>query len=618
MQLAWLIPVFPFIAFLLLLGGRSTLRQNWASGIGVTSIAISLLLSIYTFYDLWQQGGAWLKSWTWLTVEERTLSVGIFVDELNALMVVLVSLISLLVYIYARSYMENDDRFTTFYAYLTLFSASMLALVLSPSLIQMYLFWELVGLGSFLLIGFWYQKASAKRAAQKAFLITRVGDIGFFIALLLLFWQVGSLDISVIIQAVEAEEGAPLWIMMAGIFLFIGAMGKSGQFPLHTWLPDAMEGPTPVSALIHAATMVAAGVYLVARIYPLFLASTTLLNFIVFVGIITALFAASVALVETDVKRILAFSTVSQLGFMMVALGSMGYVAGIFHLLTHATFKALLFLVAGGMILLYRKQELGEISGLRQKNKHLASLLVIGCLVMAGMPPFSGFFSKEEILAAVFVEGHSEVFLLAWLASLLTVLYLFRLTFRVLRGQAKGVRSRDLRASLRWPMYVLAGLALGLGIIQYPSSLLQEWLLQAGDQGVHSSLSLWLQLLWVLLLIITIAFAFFLYGRVATSRQQPSVVRATFQRIVRQQYGMDMLIDRGVVGVVIGLGWFLERVDRYVIRGSAQVAFSTVQRVARWGTALQTGQVQGYLLLSLVALVILFFSLVGGEWMDWS
>ncbi|MCX8003151.1 MAG: NADH-quinone oxidoreductase subunit L, partial [Anoxybacillus mongoliensis] len=348
MENAWLIPLFPFVSFVVLLVVGKQLKERSAY-VGMLLTLLSLVFALGALYERWTSP-TYKQAYTWLTIGDVDITVGFEVNALNALMLVVVSLVSFLVHTYAKGYMHGDERFPVFYAYLGLFTFAMLGLVVSPNLLQTYIFWELVGLGSFLLIGFYFYKEEAKAAAKKAFIMTRIGDVGLLIGMILLFLEVKSFEYEAIFAALQQGDVSTTIMTLSAILIFIGAIGKSGQFPLHTWLPDAMEGPTPVSALIHAATMVAAGVYLVATLFPLYEASEVAMTTVAYVGGFTAIFAASIGLVQTDIKRVLAYSTVSQLGYMMLALGSAGYVAGVFHLMTHAFFKAPLFLAAGSVI----------------------------------------------------------------------------------------------------------------------------------------------------------------------------------------------------------------------------------------------------------------------------
>ncbi|MDP4171870.1 MAG: NADH-quinone oxidoreductase subunit L, partial [Bacillota bacterium] len=434
METAWIIPLFPLLSFLILLLFGKRLKESSA----VVGILLTLASLVYSVLVLFERFSAptFKTEAVWLTIGDIHLTAGFEVNQLNALMLVIVSLVSCLVHTYSKGYMHGDERFHVFYAYLGLFTFAMLGLVLSPNLLQTYIFWELVGVGSFLLIGFYFYKEEAKQAAKKAFIMTRIGDVGLLIGMILLFWQTNSFEYDNIFKAVADGSVTQGWITLTAILIFIGAMGKSGQFPLHTWLPDAMEGPTPVSALIHAATMVAAGVYLVAALFPLFAASQTALMTVAVIGGFTAIFAASIGLVQTDIKRVLAYSTVSQLGYMMLALGSGGYVAGVFHLMTHAFFKALLFLAAGSVIHAAHTQDIEEMGGLWKKLRLTGPLFLIGTLAISGVPLLSGFFSKDEILAAAWEGGHPVLFLLAVVAAFFTAFYMFRLFFMVFTGEA--------------------------------------------------------------------------------------------------------------------------------------------------------------------------------------
>src|SRR4051794_14630180 len=479
---AWVVPLFPLLSFLvLILFGRRFKESSFK-----IAIFLTLLSTIFSILVLFERFTAptYKSEALWLAIGEVQLTVGFEVNQLNALMLVIVSLVSFLVHTYSAGYMKGDDRFSVYYAYLGLFTFAMLGLVLSPNLLQTYIFWELVGVGSFLLIGFYFYKEEAKAAAKKAFIMTRIGDVGLFIGMILLFWETKSFEYSVIFHSVETGSIPTSMITLIAILIFIGAVGKSGQFPLHTWLPDAMEGPTPVSALIHAATMVAAGVYLVAALFPLFLASPTALLTIAVIGAFTAIFAASIGLVQTDIKRVLAYSTVSQLGYMMLALGSAGYVAGVFHLMTHAFFKALLFLAAGSVIHAVHTQNIEEMGGLWKKLKLTAPLFLIGTLAISGVPLFSGFFSKDEILIAAWEGGHPVLFLLALAAAFMTAFYMFRLFFMVFTGEARSPLKnvQESPSTMTYPMVLLGVLAIVAGYVQTPfNHNLGAWLVDGNE-----------------------------------------------------------------------------------------------------------------------------------------
>jgi NADH-quinone oxidoreductase subunit L len=554
----------------------------------------------------------------WLTIGDVQLTAGFEVNQLNALMLVIVSLVSFLVHTYSKGYMHGDERFPVFYAYLGLFTFAMLGLVISPNLLQTYFFWELVGVGSFLLIGFYFYKDEAKAAAKKAFIMTRIGDVGLLIGMILLFWQVGSFEYDAIFAAVEHGEVAQGMITLTAILIFIGAVGKSGQFPLHTWLPDAMEGPTPVSALIHAATMVAAGVYLVAALFPLFTASEVALTTIAVIGAVTAIFAASIGLVQTDIKRVLAYSTVSQLGYMMLALGSAGYVAGVFHLMTHAFFKALLFLAAGSVIHAVHTQNIEEMGGLWKKLRVTGPLFLIGTLAISGVPLFSGFFSKDEILIAAWEGGHPVLFVLAVVAAFFTAFYMFRLFFMVFTGkprtEMKSVHESPSLMTL--PMILLAVLAVVAGYVQTPwfGSFLGDWLVEGNHALGHGHVEgpWWIMVVATAVSLAGIYLSWLIYGKKSLSRDWLGA--KTLYNILYNKYYIDEFYSMTIVKVTKGFSHFLRYIDTYLVEGIVLGVTTFVQTLGRLGSKLQTGQVQTYSAVAFIGLAILMviFALTGG------
>jgi NADH-quinone oxidoreductase subunit L len=454
-----LIPLLPLLSFVLL-GLTGKAYKAKAGLVGTLLMLLSFVIAVVTasgyFFNEGLQNGQYqqLKPFLmpWLSFANGlVIEMGLLVDPLSMVMIFVVTFISLMVHIFSLSYMKGDERFHVYYAFLGLFTFSMLGLVLSSNIFQIYIFWELVGVSSFLLIGYFYQKSSALAAAKKAFIVTRFADLGFLIGILLLSSQAGTLDFLDLINKLTTP-GDTLTSALATTFLgfsllswglalvFMGAAGKSAMFPLHIWLPDAMEGPTPVSALIHAATMVVAGVFLVARLYPVYAFSGAgFVHFIDDVGAFTALFAAVIACTQTDIKRVLAYSTISQIGFMMFALGMipadpngthLGYTASMFHLFTHAIFKALLFLGAGAVIHYVHSNEMKDMGGLRKKMPVTHVMFLLACLAIAGIPPFAGFFSKEEILLAAW-ENNPAIFWMALITSGLTAFYMFRLYFSI-------------------------------------------------------------------------------------------------------------------------------------------------------------------------------------------
>jgi len=426
----WLIPLLPLLSFLVivfgLIVGPGGERDPRVSGyVTIAGIAGSFVLAIAAF--LAAVGGTIADAkLSWFALGKAHFEVGVQLDPLAAVMLVIVTTVSLLVQIYSQGYMGGDPGYRRYFAFMALFTTSMLGLVLADNFLLLYVFWELVGLCSYLLIGFWYQKPEAAAAAKKAFITTRLGDLGFLVGILLLFSQTGSFAFDSIEKAVKAGTLGGGLLTVAMILVFAGAVGKSAQFPLHVWLPDAMEGPTPVSALIHAATMVAAGVYLVARAFPLFSASPTAMLVVAAVGGFTAIFAATHGLVQRDIKRVLAYSTVSQLGYMMLGLGVGAYAAGVFHLFNHAFFKALLFLAAGSVIHGAGEQDLFKLGGLARKMPWTAGTFLVGGLALAGIFPFAGFWSKDEILAGAYRSPYPVLFWLAFITAFITAFYVSR------------------------------------------------------------------------------------------------------------------------------------------------------------------------------------------------
>lgn len=615
-EFAWTIPFFPLLTFLILIFGRKVWNQELSAFIGIIFSYLSFHLSAYLFIsNLNKMDFRW--SVPWFEIGDTSVQLGVEIGPLQAIMLLVVSLVNLLVQIYSWAYMKHDRRFITYYAYLSLFAFSMLGLVISPNLFQIYFFWELVGVSSFLLIGFWYHRRAAVAAAKKAFIMTRIGDIGLFIAMALVFWEVGSFELSNFRSAVDHGQIEPMMLTIIALLIFLAAMGKSGQFPLHTWLPDAMEGPTPISALIHAATMVAAGVYLIANTFWLFQASTLALDVVAYVGGITAIFAAIIATRQNDIKKVLAFSTVSQLGYMMLALGSLSLTAGVFHLITHAFFKALLFLAAGVVIVsLGHEQDIRKMGGLLEKHRALGVWFCIGCLALAGIPPFSGYFSKEEILLSSYVNGRIDLFILSVLTTFLTAFYIFRLYFLVFAGSYRG--KAEIQPStpvMTVPIHILGILTVLVGWINYPTDYLNTIL----TEGMRlKSISLeesptWIPFLTIGLTLLGIGLASKRYGRSGwspTTFQKPLFY---VNQIIEKRFYMDEIYKLLVILPLKGIGFVLTGVDRFVVGGLVRLSGWLMESIGGLGSRLQNGQVQSYVFISGMGLVLLILGLVAGR-----
>jgi NADH-quinone oxidoreductase subunit L len=487
-DLVWLVPLIPLLGFVINGLGRNTLSKNLIGFIGSSVIFISFVLSVAIFLALGADAG---KShevflFDWISAGQLHIPLSFLVDPLSSLMLLIITGVGFLIHVYSAGYMHDDDGFGKFFSYLNLFIFFMLLLVLGSNYIVMFIGWEGVGLCSYLLIGFWYTNSSYASAAKKAFVMNRIGDLGFLIGVFLIFTTFGSVEFSKIFpQAANLMPGHSSMILIA-LCLFIGACGKSAQIPLFTWLPDAMAGPTPVSALIHAATMVTAGVYMIARSNVIFDLAPVIQQLIAIIGLATALLGALIALTQTDIKKVLAYSTVSQLGYMFLGLGVGAYDGAFFHVITHAFFKALLFLGAGSVIhAMHHEQDMRHMGGLKKKLPVTYITMLIGTLAIAGLPPFSGFFSKDEILAHVY-EHNKIMWVIGVFTAFLTAFYMFRMLFLTFFGNYRGSHHAEEKIhespkSMTIPLIVLAVLSAIGGLIGIPESL-----------GGHHWLSAWL------------------------------------------------------------------------------------------------------------------------------
>ncbi len=455
-QYAWLIPLLPLVAALIIGTGLITfnkstnkLRSLW-SILSVSATGGAMVMSVNLLWSQIQGHDPYLYTFEWAQAGSFHLNMGFVIDHLTALMLVIVTTVAFLVQIYTDGYMAHDPSYVRFYAYLSLFTSSMLGLVVSPNLVQIYIFWELVGMCSYLLIGFWFDRKGAADACQKAFVTNRVGDFGLLLGLLGLYWATGTFEFTEMgARLSELVESGTISVALATLFailVFMGPAAKSAQFPLHVWLPDAMEGPTPISALIHAATMVAAGVFLIARMFPVFEEIPAVMNTIAWTGAFTAFLGASIAITQNDIKKGLAYSTVSQLGYMVMGMGVGAYGAGLFHLMTHAYFKAMMFLGSGSVIHGMEEvvghdpdvaQDMRVMGGLRKYMPITAITFFIGTLAISGIPPFAGFWSKDEILASTF-KANPALWAIGFATAGITAFYMFRMYFTTFEGDFRG------------------------------------------------------------------------------------------------------------------------------------------------------------------------------------
>ena len=629
----WLIFLLPLASFLVIALVVRPFFNRYAKLAGyltIASMALGLALSLWALDSVVsvadESRRVAFEPHSWMEVGGLAINVGILLDPLTAVMLVVVTSVSLMVQIYSTGYMKGDPGYARYFAFMSLFSASMVGLVLASNIVQLYVFWELVGLSSYLLIGFWYQRPAAAAAAKKAFIVTRLGDFGFLIAILYLVSNSDSfagaglnpLRITDVYTAVDPEKGALITTTVAGwiaIGIFAGAVGKAAQFPLHTWLPDAMEGPTPVSALIHAATMVAAGVFLVARFFPLFEVSAAAMNTVAIIGGGTALFAASMGLVMNDIKRVLAYSTMSQLGFMMLALGVGAYGAAIFHLFTHAFFKALLFLGAGSVGHASGTFDMRYMGGLRKVMPWTYATFLIAGLSLAGIFPLAGFWSKDEILAHAAGGGAvgQLVFWLAILAVFMTAFYIFRALFMTFEGDFRGGAKADpeptpdgaevhLAESPRvmvGPLVVLGVASVAAGFIVNPTIDLgiisPHWLTHF--LGVDAESFNWsVAIFSTLLSLAGIALAYLMYvSRHVSTERLGQTLRPAYVLLSRKYY-FDEAYERFLVGSAFydGVARFLDWLDKSVVDGVVRLVDRLGGNVGRAVAQLQTGQLQGY------------------------
>ncbi|WP_336518067.1 NADH-quinone oxidoreductase subunit L [Pollutibacter soli] len=623
-KLIYLVPLFPLLGFLINGLGRKYLSKSLVSIIGSGTILASFIVSLMIFFEVKAPGFApqVVTLFDFIDVAKLKISFAFQVDQLSALFLLIITGVGFLIHLYSSAYMheETPPHFARYFAYLNLFVFSMLLLVLGANFVIMFMGWEGVGLCSYLLIGYWFKNDDYNKAAKKAFVMNRIGDLGFLLGIFWMISQFGSTDFSVVFAG---ADGTPVKILTGiTLLLFVGAMGKSAQIPLYTWLPDAMAGPTPVSALIHAATMVTAGIYMIARSNIMYTLSPVTQAVVAITGLATALFAASIALKQNDIKKVLAYSTVSQLGYMFLGLGVGAYTGAVFHVMTHAFFKALLFLGAGSVIhAMHHEQDIRNMGGLKKHLPITHITFLLGCLAIAGIPPLSGFFSKDEILTAAFLK--SPVFwVLGVLGALMTAFYMFRLYAMTFLGKFRGTHDQEHHlhespAAMTIPLVVLALLSVFGGFIGVPEVLmknghqLENYLAPVFAQSTakmheehHLSHVMEYMMMFgvaaIILVIIIIAWNKF-------SRYQKTTAEATgLGRVLENKWYVDEIYDTVISRPLLGFSSFLSKFDKIFIDGIVNGVGRLVQYSSRQLRWIQSGQVGSYILIMVTATILLF------------
>jgi NADH-quinone oxidoreductase subunit L len=630
MDYVWLIPLFPFIGFLIngLLGKR--LPKNVVGTIGSLAVGLSFLLTVGIFLEFLQlpHGDRVVEKtvFTWISAGSFQAQAAFLIDPLSLVMLLVVSGVSTLIHIYSVGYMHDDLGFYRYFSYLNLFVFNMLILVSANNFLLMFVGWEGVGLCSYLLIGFWYERRSASDAGKKAFVVNRIGDFGFLLGIFIIFWTFGSLNFQEVFAAASHYPVGSAVITAATLCLFLGATGKSAQIPLYVWLPDAMEGPTPVSALIHAATMVTAGVYMLARCSALYVLAPVSMTVVAVVGLLTAFFAATMGMAQFDIKRVLAYSTVSQLGYMVMACGVGAFVSGIFHLMTHAFFKALLFLGSGSVIHgMHGQQDMRHMGGLRKYMPITYWTFMVATLAISGIFPFAGFFSKDEILFYSLVDGHVLYWGIATVAALITAFYMFRAVFMTFHGEERfdhhEVHPHEAPWTMAAPLIILAVLSAVGGFVGFPviegANKFKEFLapsIAALHTEAHHPMSFEIFMM-AFSMSVAIVGIFIAYKCYIKKPDLPARVVAKFPVLyeyIYNKYFVDEFYDAAVVEPVKeGSDFLWYGVDEQVVDGAVNGSASTVVWISAHLRKLETGFVQTYALAILLGVVVIAGYLIG-------
>ncbi|QTA80208.1 Putative NADH-quinone oxidoreductase, subunit L [Desulfonema limicola] len=598
--------LMPFLAFgVIMIFTRH--RQKLSAGISLAAITISFLSAVFLAVRSWGMKAPVIFTGQWLISGDIIVPVGVLIDPGSLIMLLIVTIICLLVQIYSFEYMAGDPGFSRYYACMSLFAWAMISLTISPTMLQLYVFWELVGLASYLLIGFWFEKNSASEAGKKAFVMTRLGDVAFLLGLLIVLVNAGNLGILEMNSIEPGKQMSPFLITLSAILIFGGVIGKSAQFPLLTWLPDAMEGPTPVSALLHSATMVAAGVYMFSRLFPFFSLSPTAMTFCLGVGTLSMLLASTMAMVARDIKQVWAYSTISQLGFMLMGLAAGGYFAGFFHLTTHAGFKALLFLCSGVFIHTYHSNDMFEIG--RQGGRELKIPMIcmtIGAAALSGLPPFSGFFSKEAILGRLADMDNPFWLAAALFGAFLTAYYTFRLIFIILfpkEIQKITHEHQDHKGYwiMAWPLVILASITVFLGFFD----LSLEHFLLFGDHymGEHHS---WLLVTALSMASAGVILAWFEFGRKKSSQAGFVEKIPVLKELFEQRWYMDhfyrWFLDNIIYKLISG---FCVKNDNQVIDRGLDAFANGTKQASRLSANLHLGMIQYKLITMFTAVFLL-------------
>ena len=618
-KLVYLVPLFPLLGFLVNGLFRKSLSKQLIGIIGSGAMLASFVVSLLIFFDVKNGGGATVQLFNFIHVGSLIIPFEFLVDPLSSLFLLIITGIGFLIHLYSTAYMHEEEpmHFGRYFAYLNLFVFSMLLLVLGGNYVVMFIGWEGVGLCSYLLIGFWFKNNNYNAAAKKAFIMNRIGDLGFLLAVFLLIVKLGTVSYASVFAAVSQLSTSDITIITT--LLFVGAMGKSAQIPLYTWLPDAMAGPTPVSALIHAATMVTAGIYMIARSNILYTMAPATQTLVAVIGLSTAIFAATIALKQNDIKKVLAYSTVSQLGYMFLGLGVGAYTGAVFHVMTHAFFKALLFLGAGSVIhAMHHEQDITKMGGLKSKLPITHLTFLLGCIAIAGVPPFSGFFSKDEILMAAYATN--PIFYYVGIGgALLTAFYMFRLYSLTFLGNFRGTAHQqehlhESPIAMTLPLMVLAFFAVVAGFVGIPALFapnahaLEHFLAPvfAGSTALAHAHHIEHSTEWILmgtatvLILIVIVYAVTKFKKYTTTEPNTGIAK-----VLENKWYIDELYDTVIVNPLHWFAGFLKNtIEKYVIDGAVNGVGKLVGYGSRQFRLLQSGQVGSYILMMVMALVL--------------